>query len=703
MPAWRPSAAIRLRHATLLRPLLSVGKVDVPWQVGLRNTAAVVVPLALGAATDQLPVGLAVAVGALNTMFVDQAGPYRLRMQAMALTAMAAGMAAFAGATLGEVPAVLPIVALVWAFLAALLVAVGPSASRAGMTSMVLLAVMSADPQPVPQALAVALLIAAGGALQMLFAIAAWPLQRYRPERHALAGAFRALATVARQPVASGSESALPPSLNALQATLFGAGHARGRAVEALRVLAQLGERIRLELSALADLQTRDASTPAASPLQAVRQAAAEVLDALASALEQTAAPRADAALAAFATAVAPLTTMGSADTGATSWVAMAGARATALGGQLRAAVRNADAAGSRGEIRAQTAEFRLPRTLRPANPLETLRANLHLHSPACRHAIRAAICFSIAIAWAHTPALTRGYWLPMTMAIVLRPDFGATWRIGLLRVLGTLVGLVLFTGLLHFIGIDNVWVALALLAVSCFGFRELAAVHYGVAVTCLTGLVVILLTLYGVPPEASLPARLIDTAAGSALALFAYFAWPTWERGREQGVLAELLDAYREYLLAVTGGNRRACHETRIAARAARSAAEASLDRMRHEPASRASVPRAQALMAQANRVVRATMTLESARGTRDAVPEPPNAHLVDGFVDALAHALAECAAALREARAPVDDWQLRQRQRAFAATLAADGHVEWTAALLDASDRIVDAIDSVAHVLQR
>jgi len=351
---------------------------------------------------------------------------------------------------------------------------------------------------------------------------------------------------------------------------------------------------------------------------------------------------------------------------------------------------------GSRGEIRAQRAEYRLPRALQSANPLATLRANLRLSSPACRHAVRCSVCIAIALGLSHLLPLSRGYWLPMTVAIVLRADFGATWRIGLLRVLGTLGGLFLTTAVLHFGGVGNFWVALALMAVLCFGFRELAAVHYGIAVVCLTGMVVILLSFYGVPAAASVQARTIETALGSALALLAYLVWPTWERGRERGALAQMLDAYRDYLAAVLHGDARARRETRVAARAARSSAQASLDRLRTEPASRINLPRAEALVAQANRLIRAAMTLEAARGSAD-MPSSPE---LDAFAQACDAALRECATALREARLPQGDWPLRKLQRALAEPLAKRDDA-LGASLLDAGDRVVDAIDSMLHVL--
>lgn len=684
------TALTRLREDPLLQTLLHTGKRDVPVTVALRNSAAIVLPLLIGALTDHLLAGLGISAGALNTMFADQPGPYRLRLRRMLLTAIAAGVAAFAGAVLGQWPVALLFAAALWGFGAALLVAVDAHLTRVGLTSLILLVVLGAEPQTVTHAIPVGLLIFAGGLLQTLFAIAAWPLQRYRPERLALAQGFRGLADFARIDD-DDVTTALPPSLNDLQALLFGAGRARGRAVEAFRVLAELSERIRLELFALASQQAACEQPEMRAILASARSAAAEVLTTIANALEQAVPPASTAALEAFAQAIARIE---SAPTSADAEIA--NVRIAALGGQLRAAVRNTDTAGSRGEIRALRSEFRLPRALQSTNPFSTLRANLRLSSPAFRHAIRCGACVAIAIALARVLPLSRGYWMPMTVAIVLKPDFGATWRYGLLRVAGTLGGLLLTTAVLHFGGLGGFWTSLALMAVLCFAFRELASVHYGIAVVCLTGLVVILLSFYGIPAADSVLARSVDTALGSALALLAYLLWPTWERGREREVVARMLDAYREYLIATLRGSTQARHDTRIDARAARSAAQASLDRLRSEPASRANAPRAEALVAQANRVVRAAMMLEAARGDTGDAPAPP----VDAFAGACEATMREAAEALREARVPQGEFRLRSGQRALVAALAEDTNA-FAVTLRDASDRIVDAIDSLLHVL--
>ena len=47
-----------------------------------------------------------------------------------------------------------------------------------------------------------------------------------------------------------------------------------------------------------------------------------------------------------------------------------------------------------------------------------------------------------------------------------------------------------------------------------------------------LTGTVVVLLSFAGVSPGLAVSDRVLNTALGCGMALLAYVAWPTWERG---------------------------------------------------------------------------------------------------------------------------------------------------------------------------
>jgi len=674
------SSAYSLR-AQLVESLTHIKRPDVPLWVVLRNTLAVVLPLGVGLATGYPEVGLGVGAGALDTMFSDQPGPYRQRMRRLLLAALVAGLAALLGFTIGGQLLPMLLATAAFGFCGGMLVVFGADAARVGMTSMILLVIAAATPISSTNALLASALIACGGLLLALLAVAAWPLQRYRPERHALAEVYAGLAALARQPGQDNDANpALTDAMTALQHTLLGRYRAHGRAMEAFAVLLELAERIRLELMAISELH----AAPAAHARYRLR--AARVLDAVARALENAEPPqRAERALAALRN-----------DTRAVPDALTAHLRA--LDGQLAAAVRNANWAGSRGELRAAAAETQLPRTLQSGSVRAMLRANLTPRSVAFRHAVRMAVCLSVALLVSRLFQLPHGYWLPMTAAIVLRADFSATFNFGLLRVVGTVLGLVLTTALLHLTP-DSPWAHLALMALLCMAFRWLANAHYGIAVAALTGTVVILLAFEGVDSGVAVTDRVINTALGCGMAMLAYLAWPTWERGRAHDALAEMLDAYAGYLRALAHPEQReAQRETRSLARTARSNALASLERMRAEPGTPPSLLElARALFANGNRLARTAMALEA---LGDASPTPPAA--VNAFVATCADAVQVVATALHEQRAPDALPDLRALQQALRASLQAEGHAE-AESLVRLSDRLTDNIDTLAHVLRR
>jgi uncharacterized membrane protein YccC len=288
-----------------------------------------------------------------------------------------------------------------------------------------------------------------------------------------------------------------------------------------------------------------------------------------------------------------------------------------------------------------------------------------------------------------------------MTAAIVLRPDFAATFNFGLLRVVGTILGLVLTTALLH-ITPHDAWTHLALMAVLCMAFRYLATAHYGVAVAALTGTVVIFLSFEGVNSGTAVLDRVLNTALGSGMALLAYIVWPTWERGRARVVLSEMLEAYAHYLRALARPERRDAHrETRTAVRTIRTNAQASLDRMQAEPATPlALLELANALFLNGNRLARTAMTLEALLHDCDNLPEQTE---VTHFIERAATHLDGLAIALRDNKPPPAAPELRQLQRSLASLLAMADDKPRAEQLVRISDRLVDNVNTLAYVVGR
>jgi uncharacterized membrane protein YccC len=246
-----------------------------------------------------------------------------------------------------------------------------------------------------------------------------------------------------------------------------------------------------------------------------------------------------------------------------------------------------------------------------------------------------------------------RGYWGPMTVAIVLKPDFTTTFSRGVLRLAGTFVGIALSTALFHTIAPTPMLTA-PLIALFVFVMRWAGPANYGILVAALTSLVVLLFAATGIAPAEVMAARALFTVVGGAIALGAYRLWPTWERTQVPEALARLLDAYRGYFQAVRdaylypGMEQAPAFGARLEAarqsgRLARTTLEASVARLRMEPGvSPAQLTRLQAILANSHRFIHAVMALEAGLFRSEPVPPRPAFAAFSNSVDATLYFLA-------------------------------------------------------------
>jgi uncharacterized membrane protein YccC len=165
------------------------------------------------------------------------------------------------------------------------------------------------------------------------------------------------------------------------------------------------------------------------------------------------------------------------------------------------------------------------------------------------------------------------------------------------------------------------------------FVIRSVGPANYGVFVTAITALVVSLIALSGVAPKEVMAARALNTAAGGAMALAAYWLWPTWERTQVHEVLARLLEAYRVYFRVIRLNYEKPdvdlhneLDQTRQGARLARSNLQASIDRLSAEPGTSAeTVRRLSGILASSHRLIHAVMALEFGLHSSTPVPARP------------------------------------------------------------------------------
>jgi hypothetical protein len=154
------------------------------------------------------------------------------------------------------------------------------------------------------------------------------------------------------------------------------------------------------------------------------------------------------------------------------------------------------------------------------------LRTQFTLRSPSLRHALRFGAALAVGVAIYRLIDLgEHGYWVPLTILFVLRPDRSQTLeRIGM-RAAGTVVGLVLATALAALLGEDAVTTAVVLtIAAACF--YALLAIQYALFTTAITAYVVLLTDALGTSPIEAADERAIGTAIGIAVAAIAFWIW---------------------------------------------------------------------------------------------------------------------------------------------------------------------------------
>jgi uncharacterized membrane protein YccC len=652
------------------------------WPRSLRNAAGVVLPLIAGFALHMPRGGLVIASGALNVSYSDGSDPYSERAKRMLASSVICAAAVFAGAISAQHQIFAIVLATAWAFVAGISVAIGGAAPELGVISLVTLLIYAAQPLTPRQAIISGALALGGGLLQTALSVAFWPVHRYDPERRALASFYLELANRAAAPLQPTSAPLASVHSEQAQEALMGLGFVPGPESMRYRSLLSQGERTRLSLLMLSRLRLRmqreNPDYPAIEVVSHCLDVASLILRNVSSLLLPAAGMRPQRISLDLVNALDRQTAQLRAQQAATppSFLAAVSKEAIfqmeALGGQLRAAL---DLASSSEAMEIDDdAQITTPISWRKQfrGWMEALRANLNLQSPAFRHALRLAVLVAAGDIIGRMVSWRRTYWLPMTVVLVLKPEFTATFTRGLLRIAGTIVGLLLATGLFHMFQL-NVAEQVILIFAFVFLLRWLGPANYGIFGVVVSALVVLLLAINGVAPKDVIWARGINTVAGGVLALLAYRLWPSWERTRISERIAEMLDAYRHYLESLAGAalaedesTTQELELTRRGARVARSNLEASIDRLSSEPGTtREQMSRLSGVLASSHRFVHAVMALDAifsqSPGLADSQP-------LKMFVARVAKKLMLLADTLRGLRIPLKDFpDVRETYRAM------------------------------------
>lgn len=166
-------------------------------------------------------------------------------------------------------------------------------------------------------------------------------------------------------------------------------------------------------------------------------------------------------------------------------------------------------------------------------------------------HGLRYALALGIATAVYRLEGMEHGYWFPLTIAIVLRPDYATTLTRGLARLVGTVLGVLVATilvALLHLASPGMIAIMLVAAGFSFFWFR-ISYLAYSFALTLY---VVFSLSASGAHEGSVGLARIEATGLGIAVTLLAAWIWPIWQSKNVSGVLREAFQAQLDYIDAI-------------------------------------------------------------------------------------------------------------------------------------------------------
>lgn len=178
---------------------------------------------------------------------------------------------------------------------------------------------------------------------------------------------------------------------------------------------------------------------------------------------------------------------------------------------------------------------------------------NLSLKSSIFRHSLRMALVslfgFIVAKIFSYGH---HGYWVLLTILVILKPGFSLTKERNYQRLLGTIVGALIGVVILHFV--DNHTILLILMVLFMIGTYSFNRTNYIVMVILMTPYILILFDFLGVGKLNIVEERVFDTLIGSVIAFAAsYLVFPTWESSQVQKNIEAVLKANMEYLQLLT------------------------------------------------------------------------------------------------------------------------------------------------------
>ena len=180
---------------------------------------------------------------------------------------------------------------------------------------------------------------------------------------------------------------------------------------------------------------------------------------------------------------------------------------------------------------------------------------NLNFRSNIFRHSLRVALALLIGYIVSLFFQIGHGYWILLTIVVILKPAYSLSKQRNKDRLLGTIAGIIIGVLILYIIK-DQSWLLFIMI---CFmtGSYVFLRTNYLLSVILLTPELLIFFHLLSPGSLMTvLTDRLIDTAIGSLIAFIASaFLITAWERSTIKNYMIQMLEANEQYLTIIANG----------------------------------------------------------------------------------------------------------------------------------------------------
>lgn len=179
---------------------------------------------------------------------------------------------------------------------------------------------------------------------------------------------------------------------------------------------------------------------------------------------------------------------------------------------------------------------------------VDFLKNLVNINSEQFRYALRVALVLCLGVFLFRFFEMSHGYWIPLTIIIVIQPYYGATRKKGVERIIGTVLGIVL-GGVIMMLPLSH-WTFVILLVIVSFFVAYFLRNNYKVGVFFVTVMMVIMMQLSQQASWDLIGWRVLATLIGAALALLAgYIFWPVWEIQRFPALMSNAIKQTQLYL----------------------------------------------------------------------------------------------------------------------------------------------------------